>query len=70
METDEVQINVWLSRWQCIFSLDTGMFYTVFLIVSYLFGFLHPLHIFHQVFWGVKVMVLQLHRVGDWYYHL
>ena len=35
METDEVQINVWLSRWQCIFSLDTGMFYTVFLIVSH-----------------------------------
>ena len=26
--------ELWLNRWQCVFSLDTGMFYISFLIVS------------------------------------
>ena len=29
--------NVWFNRWQCIFSLDTGMFYASFIIVSFFY---------------------------------
>ena len=29
--------NVWFNRWQCIFSLDTGMFYASFIIVSFVY---------------------------------
>ena len=32
--TEERVVDVWLNRWQCIFSHDTGMFYISFLIVS------------------------------------
>ena len=32
--TEEGALDVWLDRWQCIFSLDTGLFYISFLIVG------------------------------------
>ena len=39
---EEGGVDVWLRRWQCIFSLDTGLFYISFLIVRTTSPF--PLH--------------------------
>ena len=34
---EEGGVDVLLNRWQCIFSLDTGMFYASFIIVSFFY---------------------------------